>query len=278
MFLNELHIHLNHTNQIQSVINKYILSFFLLFILFNGSILRGQPPIPARPSPPRLVNDFANLMSVDEQMRLEKDLVAYNDSTSTQVAIVTLADLGDYDIFDWAVEIGKKWGVGTAQKNNGVVIIVGLAPKRKLFIATGGGVQGFLPDIICKRIIDQKIVPNFKEKRFYDGFNEAFQVIRGAANGEFVNDGQGSKIDSNTVFWFIIIILIIILIILSIIRRSGQFAEYNSGRGNSGGGWIFWGGGFGGGGGGWSGGSDSGGGFGGFGGGDFDGGGAGGDW
>ena len=263
------------------MINKYILSFLLLFTLSVGSILRGQPPIPPRPSPPRLVNDFANLMSVEEQMRLEKDLVAYNDSTSTQVAIVTLADLGDYDIFDWAVEIGKKWGVGTAQKNNGVVIIVGLAPKRKVFIATGGGVQGFLPDIICKRIIDQKIVPNFREKRFYDGFNEAFQVIRGAANGEYVNEGKGNEADGDIGFWVFIIFLIIIIIIISIIRRRGQFAQYDSGHrtlGNTGGGWIFWGGGFGNSGGGWGGGSDSGGGFGGFGGGDFDGGGAGGDW
>lgn len=260
------------------MINKYILSFLLIFTLSVGSILRGQPPIPPRPSPPRLVNDYANLMSADEQMRLEKDLVAYNDSTSTQVAIVTLADLGDYDIFDWAVEIGKQWGVGTAQKNNGVVIIVGLAPKRKVFIATGGGVQGFLPDIICKRIIEQKIVPNFKEKRFYDGFNEAFQVIRGAANGEFVNEGQGDNADSEGGFWVFIIILIIIIIIISMINRRGQHAQYNSGRRTfGGGGWMIGGGSFGGGG--WGGGSDSGGGgFGGFGGGGFDGGGAGGDW
>ncbi len=260
------------------MIYKYILPFLLLFTLSVSSILRGQPPIPPRPSPPKLVNDYANLMSVEEQMRLEKDLVAYNDSTSTQVAIVTLADLGDYDIFDWAVEIGKKWGVGTAQKNNGVVIIVGLAPKRKVFIATGGGVQGFLPDIICKRIIEQKIVPNFKEKRFYDGFNEAFQVIRGAANGEFVNEGKGDNSDSDGGFWVFIIILIIIIIIISFINRRGQFAQYNSGRRTyGGGGWMIGGGGFGGGG--WGGGSDSGGGgFGGFGGGGFDGGGAGGDW
>lgn len=258
---------------------KYILPFFFILLTF-GSILRGQPPIPARSSPPRLVNDFANLLTPDEQMRLESQLVAYNDSTSTQIAIVTIADLGDYDIFDWAIEIGKKWGVGQAQKNNGVVILVGLAPKRKVFIATGGGVQGFLPDIICKRIIDQKIVPNFKEKRFYDGFNEAFQVIRGAAKGEFVNDNQGNNADGDGAFGFFIIILVIIIIIIIIINnRRGQHAQYTSNRrsyGNDSGGWIFWGGGGGFGGGGSS--DSGGGGFGGFGGGDFDGGGAGGDW
>ena len=260
---------------------KYISTFLLLFICAFGSILTGQPPIPARSSPPKLVNDFANLLSADEQMRLERQLVAYNDSTSTQIAIVTIADLGDYDIFDWAVEIGKKWGVGTAQKNNGVVILVGLAPKKKVFIATGGGVQGFLPDIICKRIIEQKITPAFKEKRFYDGFNDAFQVIRGAAKGEFVNEDYGKSGSSDAGFWLFIALLVLFVIIMLIIKnRRGGFAQYTSNRrtyGNNGGGFIFWGGG--GGGSDWGGGSsDSGGGFGGFGGGDFDGGGAGGDW
>lgn len=261
---------------------RYILSFLLLFALSIGSILRGQPPVPNRSSPPKLVNDFANLMSIDEQMRLEKQLTAYNDSTSTQIAIVTIADLGDYDIFDWALEIGKKWGVGQAQKNNGVVILVGLAPKRKVFIATGGGVQGFLPDIICKRIIDQHIVPNFKEKRFYDGFNESFEVIRSAAKGEFKNENFGQDSSSSDIgFWIFIALLVLFIAFIIYIKNRPGSAQYTSHRrtyGDGGGGWFIGGGGFGGGSG-WGGGdSDSGGGFGGFGGGDFDGGGAGGDW
>ena len=258
---------------------RYFLSFLLLFTLSIGSILRGQQPVPNRSSPPKLVNDFANLLSIDEQMRLERQLSAYNDSTSTQIAVVTIADLGQYDIFDWALEIGKKWGIGQAQKNNGVVILVGLAPKKKVFIATGGGVQGFLPDIICKRIIEQHITPAFKEKRFYDGFNEAFQVIRGAAKGEFKNENYGQDSGSDAGFWLFIFILILFIILMIYLsnRRNGS-AQYTSNRRfyGGGGGWFIGGGGFGGGGG--SDNSDSGGGFSGFGGGDFDGGGAGGDW
>ena len=212
-------------------------------------------------------------------MRLEQQLDAYNDSTSTQIAVVTIADLGQYEIFDWALEIGKKWGIGQAQKNNGVVILVGLAPKKKVFIATGGGVQGFLPDIICKRIIEQHITPAFKEKRFYDGFNEAFQVIRGAANGEFKNENYGQDAgSSDTFFWLMIAFLVLVVVFFLYMKNRGGSAQYTSGRRfyGGGGGWFIGGGGFGGGGG--SDNSDSGGGFSGFGGGDFDGGGAGGDW
>jgi uncharacterized protein len=261
---------------------KNSLAYICLFLsLLSVNILRGQPPIPAKPSPPRLVNDFAHLLAPDEQQRLETDLTRYFDSTSTQITVVTLADLGDYDIVDWAVEIGKKWGVGMKQKNNGIVIIVALAPRKKTFIATGYGVEGFLPDVICKRIVDQYINPKFKEGRFYDGLNAGFQGIRAAAKGEFVNEHKDDGGD-DYIFWiFLFIIIAIIAIIIWSKSSPGGNAQYGTRRRDyqgGGGGWIIGGGGFGGGGG-IGGGSDSdSGSFGGFGGGDFGGGGAGGDW
>lgn len=246
------------------------------------NILRGQPPIPAKPSPPRLVNDFANLLSVNEQQQLESDLTRYFDSTSTQITIVTLADLGDYEIVDWAVEIGKKWGVGMKQKNNGVVIIVGLAPKKKTFIATGYGVEGFLPDVICKRIVEQYINPKFREGKFYDGLNGGFQGIRAAAKGEFVNEDAGKDSGDDYTFWIFLFVMVAILIFIiwSQNNRGGnaQYGTRRRGYQGGGGGWIIGGGGFGGNGGFGGGGDSDSGSFGGFGGGDFGGGGAGGDW
>jgi uncharacterized protein len=262
---------------------KNILPYLFLFLsFFSVTILRGQPPIPTKPSPPRLVNDFAHLLSSDEQSRLESDLTHYFDSTSTQITVVTLADLGDYDIVDWAVEIGKKWGVGMKQKNNGIVIIVGLAPRKKTFIATGYGVEGFLPDVICKRIVEQYINPKFREGQFYDGLNAGFQGIRAAAKGEFVNEHAKESGGDDYLFWIFLILMIAIIffIIWSQNARRGV-AQYGTRRrtyqGGGGGGWIIGGGGFGGNGGFGGGDSDSGS-FGGFGGGDFGGGGAGGDW
>jgi uncharacterized protein len=264
---------------------KKSLAYIFLFLgLLSVNILRGQPTIPAKPSPPRLVNDFAHLLSGEEQQRLESDLTHYFDSTSTQITIVTLADLGDYDIVDWAVEIGKKWGVGMKQKNNGIVIIVGLAPRKKTFIATGFGVEGFLPDITCKRIVEQYINPKFREGQFYAGLDGGFQGIRAAAKGEFVNENRNKGGGDDYTFWIILALMlaVIIFIIWSQNSRSG-YAQYGSRRrgysGGGGGGWIIGGGGFGGGDGGFGGGNDSdSGSFGGFGGGDFGGGGAGGDW
>ena len=255
-------------------------SIVFVFALIIASILRGQPKVPDRPNPPRLVNDYAGLLSSSEQSQLESELVAYNDSSSNQVVIITVPSLGDYGIEDWTLEIGRKWGIGNKGKNNGVVILVSLEP-RKVNISPGYGLEGALPDLLCKRIISQQIAPNFKEKRFYDGFSSAVKAIRSAVKGEFVNENYGQDQGNSDVgFWIFIALLVIMVIVFIIISNrngGGGYGTRRRGFGDSGGGFIFWGGGGGFGGGGGSS-NDSGGGFGGFGGGDFGGGGASGDW
>jgi uncharacterized protein len=258
-------------------IKYFFRHLFLSLALLATFILRGQPQVPERPSPQRLVNDFAKLLNYNEIDQLEKALVAYNDSTSNQVAIVTIPTLGDYAIEDWALEIGRKWGIGRKAKNNGVLVLVSLEPK-KINISTGYGLEGALPDILCKRIITNEITPSFKQQQYYTGLDKGVKAIRKATFGEYKLDDSDRATDGgSSVIFFIFIAILILFIIFSIYRKNSRYAHYgNPNRrfnDNGGGGWIFWGGGFGGGGS-----DDSGGGFGGFGGGDFGGGGASGDW
>lgn len=241
----------------------------ILLLLFTSSFSFSQ--IPDKPNPPKLVNDFAGMLSASERTALENKLVAYDDSTSTQIVIVTVANLGDDEVAHFAYTLGDKWGVGRKNKDNGVVILIS-KETRDVFIAPGKGMEGPLPDAYCRRIVDNIIVPKFKEGKYYEGLNEATDIIIKLAAGEFVNDVSGTEPEIPLAG--IIIIAIIILIILSIIFR-------NKNRGGGGyigrGGWtgpVFFPGGFGSG----SGGSFGGGGFGGFGGGSFGGGGAGGKW
>lgn len=260
-----------------------IYSYLIFCIAFlSVVILRGQPQVPNRPSPPRLVNDFAGLLSPGDVNQLESTLVSYDDSSSTQIAIVTLKSLGDYAIEDWALEIGRKWGVGSKAKNNGVVIIVSLEPRR-INISPGYGLEGALPDVLCKRIISNEITPSMKSGQYAEGLAKGIKAIRGAIKGEYANENRSKDNGGDGEFWIFLIVMGVILIFIIIAansRRSGgtyygphrrRHYENNSG----GGGWIIFGNG---GGSDWGGGSDSGGGFGGFGGGDFGGGGASGDW
>ncbi len=255
-------------------------SFWGMFLLWMiPQIGVAQKSIPARPSPPRLVNDYINLLNAGERNRLEQKLVAYNDSTSTQIAIVIEQSLGGDDIVDYTQRLSEKWGVGDKQKDNGILIYIAF-DDRKLRIATGYGVEGFLTDAMSKRIIDNVIGPAFREQNYYNGLNRATDIIFQLGSGEYVADRtEGGDFP----IIFLIILVLIIFVIIANAKGGGGDDDggyYRGGRyqGRGGGGWVIMPGGssWTGGGGSWSGGG--GGGFGGFGGGSFGGGGASGGW
>ncbi|AMM50857.1 beta-propeller domains of methanol dehydrogenase [Rufibacter sp. DG15C] len=239
---------------------------------------------PPRPTPPRLVNDLADILSPQEEAALEQKLVAYSDSTSTQIAIVNITSIGGYDISDYAFRLGEQWGIGQKDNDNGILILTAVN-ERKVYIATGYGMEGVLPDAIAKRLTEGTLKPNYQKQQFYQGLDQATTQIITRAAGEYKADPkqqrQGQGEEGIPTLWIIIGIMILIFIIS---RRGGGgrggrrgmggmggpfippiiFGDFSGGRGIFGGG----GGGFGGGGGG----------FGGFGGGSFGGGGAGSDW
>ncbi len=256
---------------------------FLFTLLFFIPVLSGiAQNIPARPSPPRLVNDYTNTLTEDQKVSLEQKLVAYDDSTSNQVAIVILPTIGDYAPVDYATKLGRDWGIGNKKTNNGVVLLV-VKDKHQIFISPGYGLEGALPDITCQSIIDNEITPNFKQDDFYRGLDAGTTAIFKAAAGEYkAPAGYGSS-KGNSGGGSILGIIIIIIIILMLVGRGGgggggMFSR--RGYGNFASGAILGsmlgggrgGGGFGGGG------NSGGGGFGGFGGGSFGGGGSGGSW
>jgi uncharacterized protein len=258
----------------------------LYTILFLLAVLNGiAQDVPARPNPPRLVNDFTNTLSSDQKESLEQKLVAYDDSTSNQIAVVIVPTTNDYDPVDYATKLGRVWGVGNKKTNNGVVILVA-KNDHHIFIAPGYGLEGALPDIICKSIIDNEITPNFKKDDFYRGLDLGTTAIMKAAAGEYkppagYRSKKGNGDGGPGIFFIIVIIVILILVFgrggggrggMMSRRGYGDFVtgailgNLLGGGGRSSGGW---------GGGGNSGG---GGGFGGFGGGSFGGGGSGGNW
>jgi uncharacterized protein len=264
------------------------LSLIIAFLFSLSAIAQVEKVVPDAPSPPKLVNDFANLLSAEQRQYLENKLVAYDDSTSNQVAIVTVPTLHGYSAVDYAVALGRKWGVGGKDKNNGVVILVSLGQGeddqgRDAFISIGYGLEGAIPDITANTILNAELIPNLKTGDYYRAFDKTVDAIIRAAAGEYqapagYGDRGSSKSPGIGKIIFIIIIIIVILSISGGGNKGGGFASRRGYRGFGPG--PFWGGGFGGGGFGGGGGGFGGGGgdFGGFGGGGFGGGGAGGKW
>ena len=241
---------------------------------------------PAKPN--RLVNDYTQTLTPDQINQLEQKLVAFDDSSSTQIAVVIIKSLEGYDVADYTQRLAESWGVGGAKNNNGVVLLVSLG-DRKVTIQTGYGVEGALPDAIARRIIENEITPNFKSGGYFAGIDQGTNAIISYTKGEYKNDTpKKRKKSGDSMVPFIVIFIIIILIAIKrgggsggsqVIGGRGSASPFwwmllgsQLGRGGGGGGF----GGFSGGGGGFGGGG--GGGFGGFGGGSFGGGGSSGSW
>ena len=270
---------------------KRILHAFLLFLLAHFVALfpgYSQDELPARPSPPRLVNDMANMLNSGEESQLEQQLVVFHRETSNQIAIVTTRDLKGYEISDFAFRLGEKWGIGQQKFDNGILIVINPGEgnnKGDVFIATGYGLEGAIPDAIAKPIVENEIIPRFRSGQYYDGLQAAVNVLSKLSKGEIsapeYAKSTGEKREGGSGL-FVIIVMVIFFTILgggrrlghsslghglpllmlftmlgsSSSRQSGSFGGFSSGSGGFGGG----------------------GGFSGFGGGSFGGGGAGGSW
>jgi uncharacterized protein len=252
---------------------KFLKNIFLLLFVFAYATTLGQF-IPDRPNPPKLVNDKLGLLTPDQQQALEQKLVNFDKTTSTQIAIVTIDDIAGMDAGDYAVELGNKWGVGGVKSfNNGVVFLVYRSKdntKRKVFIASGKGLEDVLPDYTCSEIVNNEVIPLLKGGDYYHAIDNGTTAIINATQGKYTAPkgyGQGK---SPSLLTILLIIFIIVVVLGMINKGGGGTGSYMSRRGYRGynGPSIWW----------TGGGSSGGGGFGGFGGGSFGGGGAGGDW
>lgn len=259
---------------------KKLLSVLVaVFILCS---ITGAQELPPRSN--TLVTDYTNTLSSAEKQALENKLVAFDDSTGTQIAVVIIKSVGVYDINAYAAQLGQSWGIGGKKNNNGAVLLAALA-DRKVSIQTGYGLEGSLPDALTQRIIQNEIRPNFRSGNYYQGLDRATDAMIAATRGEYKAEPKEQNNEASGVALAVVVVVIFVIVVLG--RRGGggngggrvigsRGAEnilwwsLLSGLGNRGGGGSYGGGGFGGG--------SSGGGFGGFGGGSFGGGGSSGSW
>ncbi len=248
----------------------------LLTVLLLNCLITFSQQLP--PKSNTLVTDYTNTLSAEDKQRLEQKLVAFNDSTTTQIAIVIIKSVGQYDINQYGTALGRKWGIGQKGKNNGILVLVALG-DRKVSIQTGYGAEGAIPDVIANDIIKKDITPRFKQNDYYGGLNAGTDNIIKYIKGEYKSEKQpqqGSKAGGTG---FIILLIAIIIFVLLFIFGSHRGGRVIGGRGGVSPFWWFLGGTMLGSGKGGLGGGDSGSsGFGGFGGGGFGGGGSSGSW
>ncbi len=252
---------------------RKIISLFL--VCFTALFAWSQ--IPTAPNPPRFFNNFSQtgIISEEQGAELETMLDQFEQETSNEITVVIVDDINGDEAWHYASELGEKWGVGKADKDNGIIILVKPTKEKgghQVFISPGRGLEGAVTDISCGEIVDNELIPNFKKGDYFTGIKNAIVVLAKMAKGEINEKSYRKAIHKNDLVSSIFGFLLIIVLVILLIRKGGRGGNGTTfGRGG------FFVGGFGAGGG-FGGGSSGGGGFGGFGGGSFGGGGSGGSW
>ena len=261
-------------------LTKLFIVFIIALFSFTNAVAQN---VIEKPNPPVLVTDLAGVLSPEQKQALENKLVAIDDASSNQIAVVILPTLDGNPIEEYATKLFRTWGIGNKKTNNGILLLIAIQDK-KIRIEVGYGLEGAIPDITANSIIDHDIKPAFRQQAYYEGIDKATDDIAKAAVGEYNEKRERrTKGKGSNPLLFVLILFIIVAILGKKGGGGGSniggggFSDFatgmllstllNGGGGRSGGG-GFGGGGFGGGGGG----------FGGFGGGSSGGGGASGGW
>jgi len=205
-----------------TILTKYFRFISLTILLFFVSTIGfSQADIPPIPKEETSVYDGAEILSGNERSTLERKLINYADTTSTQIVVATVKTINGENIALYATEWAHKWGIGQKDEDNGVFVLVA-KDDRKLTIRSGYGVEHKLTDALSKRIIENIITPEFKQGNFYGGLDKGTTAIIQVLNGEFQETRQLRGSDGGGIpFVFIIIFFIILIIILSNRKRGG---------------------------------------------------------
>ena len=222
----------------------------LLALIAVPALAQSEPKFPPFAG---LVTDAANVLPADRKAALEAKLEAFQKQTSRQLVVATVPDLQGYDIADYGYRLGRAWGVGLKDVNNGAILIV--APKEhKVRIEVGYGLEPVLTDALSSVIIQQKIVPAFKSGDMPGGIEAGVDAIveqlslpddqakarLAEAVKQFDQSHARRRSGGHSPIGLIIWIVIVGVVVVSHVgRRAGRARRYYGG-GSGGSDWPIW--------------------------------------
>lgn len=164
----------------------FLPGLFLIFSFLLPAQAAEIPPLTAR------VNDYAYLLSGDTIHSLEQQLADFENTTSTQVVLLTIPTLDGESIEGFSIRLADKWQIGQKGKDNGVILLLA-RDERQLRIEVGDGLQGVLPDITAARIIRNIMTPSLAAGNYDKGLSDGVTAIMQAVKGEFTADHRGNE-------------------------------------------------------------------------------------
>ncbi len=207
------------------------LTSIVAFLLFcSASVFLFAQSNPDFPPLTGRIVDQANLLDADTENTLDEQLAAHEAQTSNQIVVVTVDSLEGFTDADYALRLGRQWGIGTEERSNGVILLV--APnERKVRIEVGYGLEGALPDGLAGQIIRRNILPQFKESDYPGGIRSGIDAILKAVVGEYkaepVSSNRSSGRNKNS-FDFIPLLFIAMIAVPAVLRKRGLFRVANA--------------------------------------------------
>ncbi|MCS7078393.1 MAG: TPM domain-containing protein, partial [Bacteroidia bacterium] len=192
--------------------------------------------IPEKPT--GYVNDFVGVLHAAEKQQLEEKLTHFEEQTSNQIFVLIYPSLQGKAIEEFTHEVARKWRIGQKDKNNGVLLAI-FVNERKIRIEVGYGLEGALPDITAKQIIENNIKPALRSNHYYQAIEAGTTAIIQATKGEYTGTGQSAyktksahkKRSGVGLFTMIFVVGLIILIFISAIRSMSRNGRYTYGGG-----------------------------------------------
>ncbi|WP_299683816.1 YgcG family protein [uncultured Dokdonia sp.] len=210
----------------ESINNSIFL--FLAFLFLGNGVIHAQfdiPPKPTSNAKQTAVYDYIGLLNSYQQKSLEQKLIRYSDTTSTQIVIAIISTTKGEDISLLGAKWGQKWGIGQANEDNGIFILLA-KDDRKVDINTGYGIESIISDRDAERMINRTMIPAFKKGDFYGGLDAATNEMIARLEGNF----KGTRQDNDSFPMGPVLVFIFFIVILIILSRKNHRGGGRGGR------------------------------------------------
>jgi len=225
----------------KKVITLPIFCFLLFGIFFENSISQERSYVKNPLKLTEYVTDETSTLKPEELSILRTRLKNFYDSTSTQIVVLILKSLNGETIEEVANSVFRYNKIGTKGKDNGILLLISKG-DRKIRIEVGYGLEGVLPDVLAKKIIQTEISPSLKNDRYYEGITRGVETLISVTKGEYKvssTEKETKSSNKNTLSTIIVITIVVIFVLIFIFsfirsiigmgkRRKGEAGSYFS--------------------------------------------------
>jgi uncharacterized protein len=170
------------------------------------------------------VNDLANMLPPDSEQRLEQSLAELEEATGAQVAVLSIESLEGEVLEDYALRVAETWELGRKDYDDGLLILIA-KEERRIRIEVGYGLEGTVPDVMAKRVIDDVMRPRFRAGETGGGVEEAVNIIGGLIRGEAVNLPEPSSAGEDAPWFAKIFAMLVFTVVIGVFSMVAVFGK-----------------------------------------------------